>query len=86
MGKIVLEVENSAVEKVMWFLEQLKEVVRVESCESDDHPRADLENDPLAQELKRRVQEIDDGTAVLTPFQEGMDAMMERIRFKHASA
>jgi hypothetical protein len=86
MSKIVLEVQNSAVEKVMWFLEQLKEVVTVESCESDDHPKVDLENDPLARELKKRIQEIDDGNVVLTPYQEGMDTMMERMRLKYASA
>lgn len=86
MSKIVLEVENSALEKVMWFLEQLKEVVTVESCQSSDTQAVDLDNDPIAQELKRRIQEIDNGTAILTPFKEGMDAMMERIRLKHASA
>lgn len=86
MSKIILEVENSAVEKVMWFLEQLKEVVTVESCESNDNRTVDLDNDPLAQELKRRIQEIDDGKAVLTPFKEGMDAMMEKMRIKYASA
>ena len=67
MSKIILEVENSAVEKVMWFLEQLKEVVTVESCQSSDDHMLDLENDPMAQELKRRTQEIDDGTVELIP-------------------
>jgi hypothetical protein len=67
MSKIILEVENSAVEKVMWFLEQLKEVVTVESCQSSDVETVDLENDPIAQELKRRTQEIDDGTVELIP-------------------
>lgn len=67
MSKIILEVENSAVEKVMWFLEQLKEVVTVESCQSSDVQTVDLENDPMAQELKRRSQEIDDGIVELIP-------------------
>lgn len=86
MSKIILEVENSAVEKVMWFLEQLKEVVTVESCQSSDVQTLDLENDPMAQELKRRTQEIDDGTMGTTPYSDGMDSMMERIRIKYASA
>lgn len=73
MSKIILEVENSAVEKVLWFLEQLKEVVTVESCENNDNKTVDLDNDPLAQELKRRIQEIDDGTAELIPHAEVMD-------------
>jgi hypothetical protein len=47
--------------------------------------KIDLENDPLAQELKRRIQEIDEGTMPLTPFKEGMDRMMERMRLKYAS-
>lgn len=67
MSKIILEVENSAVEKVMWFLEQLKEVVTIKSCQSSDEHMVDLENDPMAQELKRRTQEIDDGTVELIP-------------------
>lgn len=48
--------------------------------------RGDLTNDPLAQELQRRIQEIDDGTMKLTPYSEGMDSMMQRIRLKYASA
>lgn len=87
MSKIIIEVENSAVEKVMWFLEQLKEVVTVESCQSDEESqKINLDNDPLAQELQKRIQEIDNGTMPLTPFKEGMDTMMERIRLKYASA
>jgi hypothetical protein len=86
MSKIILEVENSAVEKVMWFLEQLKEVVTIESCQSSDDHMVDLENDPMAQELKRRTQEIDDGTETLTPYSDGMESMMERIRVKYAGA
>ena len=86
MSKIVLEVEDSAVEKVMWFLEQLKDVVTVESKIDQYQQKIDLDNDPLAQELKRRIQEIDDGTMKLTPYKESMDAMMERIRVKYASA
>jgi len=73
MSKIILEVENSAVEKVMWFLEQLKEVVTIESCQSDNNQKIDLDTDSMAQELKRRIQEIDDGTAELIPHAEVMN-------------
>jgi hypothetical protein len=73
MSKIILEVENSAVEKVMWFLEQLKEVVTIESCQIDNNQKIDLDTDLMAQELKRRIQEIDDGTAELIPHAEVMN-------------
>ncbi|MGA9046100.1 hypothetical protein [Sulfuricurvum sp.] len=87
MKTLTLKIEDSAVEKVMWFLEQLKDVVTVEPLKTEEHlQKVDLENDPFAQELKRRIQEIDDGTMPLTPFKEGMDGMMERIRLKYASA
>jgi len=73
MSKIILEVENSAVEKVLWFLEQLKEVVTIESCQSDNNQKIDLDTDSMAQELKRRIQEIDDGTAELIPHADVMN-------------
>ena len=86
MKTLTLKIEDSAVDKVMWVLEHLKDVVKIET----EHTFAkmnesNLNDDPLAQELNRRIQEIDDGTAVLTPFQEGIDAMMERMRLKYAS-
>jgi len=77
MTTLTLKVEDSALENVMWFLEHLKDVVKI------DH--ANIKNDFLTQELQKRIREIDDGTETLTPYDEGMDAMMERIRLKHAS-
>jgi hypothetical protein len=82
MSKIILEVENSAVEKVMWFLEQLKEVVTIESCQSDYNHKIGLDTDPMAQEIKRRIQEIDDGTADLIPHAEVMNKIYAKWESK----
>lgn len=82
MSKIVLEVEDSKLEQLMAIIGAIKSDI-ITSYEV--HP-LDLDNDPMAQELKRRIQEIDDGTMPLTPFQDGMDKMMERMRVKYASA
>lgn len=87
MKTLTLKIEDSAVDKVMWVLEHLKDVVKIETEHTSMKMQAPtLDDDPLAEELKRRIQEIDDGVAVLTPFQEGMDVMMERMRLKYASA
>lgn len=87
MKTLTLKIEDSAVDKVMWFLEHLKDVVKIDTSQAYAHAdERDLENDPLAQELQRRIQEIDDGTMILTPYSDGMDSMMERIRLKYASA
>jgi len=68
-------------------LEQVKDVVKVESVQSSlSSDKIDLRNDPLAQELQKRIKAIDDGTEILTPYKEGMDAMMERIKAKYAIA
>ena len=82
MSKIVIEVEASKLDQLMAIIGAIKSDI-ITSYEV--HP-IDLENDPLAQELRRRVQEIDDGTMQLTPFKEGMDSMMEKMRLKYASA
>ncbi len=87
MKTITIKIEDSAVDKVMWFLEQLKDVVKVETSQINQQSNEiDLQKDPMAQELRRRIEEIDSGTVVLTPYEEGMDAMMERIKAKYASA
>jgi len=64
MTTLTLKVEDSALENVMWFLDHLKDVVKVD--------KTNLHNDPLAQELKKRIKEIDDGTVELTPHAEVM--------------
>lgn len=81
MSKIILEVEDSKLDQLMAIIGAIKNDIitsyEVKPIEEDD---------PMAQELQRRIQEIDDGTMPLTPYQEGMDAMMERMRVKYASA
>jgi hypothetical protein len=73
MKTLTLKIEDSAVDKVMWFLEHLKDVVKIDTShlhkETDE---IDFKNDPLAQELQRRIQEIDDGTVELIPHSEVM--------------
>lgn len=87
MKTVTLKIEDSAVDKVMWFLEQLKDVVKIETPESyKPTSKSNLDDDPLAQELIKRIKEIDDGRMILTPYSDGMDSMMERIRLKYASA
>ena len=87
MQTLTLRIEDSAVDKVMWFLEHLKDVVKIETPQAyRQTDELNLKDDPLAQELQKRIQEIDDGTMILTPYSDGMDSMMERIRLKYASA
>jgi hypothetical protein len=69
MSKIILEVEDSAVEKVLWFLEQLNDVITIDTSMIE----RDLSNDPLALELQKRIQEIDDGAVELIPHSEVMN-------------
>ena len=71
MSKIILEVDDSALDKVMWFLEQLRDVVTIDTSMME----RDFSNDPLALELQRRVKEIDDGTVELMPHSEVMSKM-----------
>ena len=82
MSKIVIEVEDSNLDRLMAIISAIKSDI-ITSYEV--HP-IDLEKDPLAQELRRRIEEIDDGTMQLTPFNEGMDIIMEKMRLKYASA
>lgn len=86
MKIVMLEIEDSKFEQFMTVLNSLKSdlVKSFEVQKQETH--CDLTNDPLAQELQRRIQEIDNGTMKLTPYSEGMDSMMERIRLKYASA
>ncbi|MDP3119292.1 MAG: hypothetical protein Q8N01_02605 [Sulfuricurvum sp.] len=73
MKTLTLKIEDSAVDKVMWFLEHLKDVVTIDTAHVHKHTdEFDLNDDPLAQELKKRIQEIDDGTVELIPHAEVM--------------
>ena len=86
MKTVTLEIEDSKFEQFMTILNSLKSDLVKNFEVQKKESRCDLTNDPLAQELQRRIQEIDDGTMELTPYSEGMDSMMQRIRLKYASA
>lgn len=74
MKTLTLKIEDSAVDKVMWFLEHLKDVVKIETEHTfTKMNESNLNDDPLAQELKRRIGEIDDGTVELIPHAEVMN-------------
>lgn len=79
MKTLTLKIEDAAVDKVMWVLEHLKDVVKIETEHASMRMNEpNLNDDPLAQELKRRIQEIDDGTMPVTPY----DDVMGRIYAK----
>ena len=84
MKTIKLEIEDSAVDKVIWFLEQLKGVVKIETSQTNQHSNEiDLQNDPMAQELQRRIEEIDNGTMELIPHTEVMSRVYEKWEKKY---
>ena len=72
MKTVTLEIEDSKFEQFMTILNSLKSdlVKNFEVQKKESH--RDLTNDPLAQELQRRIQEIDDGTVELIPHAEVM--------------
>ena len=84
MKTITIEIEDSAADKVMWFLEHLKDVVRIETSHSKrKDSEVDLQNDPMAQELQRRIDEIDNGTMELIPHSEVMNRVYEKWEKKY---
>jgi len=42
--------------------------------------------DVFKQELQKRVEAIDSGEEVVTPYMDGMDAMLQRVKEKHANS
>ena len=42
--------------------------------------------DELSIELQKRVDAIDNGTEKLTPYMDGMDDMLQRLKVKHADS
>ncbi len=72
MKTVTLEIEDNKFEQFMTILNSLKSdlVKNFEVQKKESH--CDLTNDPLAQELQRRIQEIDDGTVELIPHAEVM--------------
>jgi hypothetical protein len=84
MKTITLEIEDSKFEQFMTMINLLKSDVVKKFEVQKKESLVDQTNDPMAQELQRRIQEIDDGVVTLTRYNVGMDSMMERIRVKYA--
>jgi len=42
--------------------------------------------DAFKQELQKRVEAIDSGEETVTPYMDGMDAMLQRVKEKHANS
>ena len=72
MRTIMLEIEESYVEKFLHLLEAL--------------PRGmvSLRGDALREELSRRITQIDDNPESVSPYMDGMDAMLDRVKAAHA--
>jgi hypothetical protein len=84
MKTITLEIEDSKFEQFMTMINLLKSDVVKKFEVQKNETLVNQTNDPMAQELQRRIQEIDDGVVTLTRYNVGMDSMMERIRVKYA--
>ena len=51
-----------------------------------DFYKQNRKEDALKIELQKRVEAIDNGTEVLTPYMDGMDEMLQRLKSKHANS
>lgn len=72
MQILTLHVEES-------FVQTLKEFIA-----KFPKDKVSIKEDLLATELKKRIQEIDDGKIEMTPYADGMNEMMDRIKQKYA--
>ena len=45
-----------------------------------------FKKDKLRDELKSRIEAIDNGTEKLTPYLDGMEEMIERVKNRHANS
>lgn len=77
MSKIILEVEDSKLDQLMAIIGAIKNDIitsyEVKSIEDDD---------PMAQELQRRIKEIDDGTVELISHSEVMSRIYAKWKQK----
>ena len=51
-----------------------------------DFYKQNRKEDALKEELQKRVEAIDNGTEVTTPYMDGMDEMLQRLKNKHANS
>jgi len=73
MKTVTLQIEDSKIEQFMTIIHSLKsDLVKNYEVQIQESP-ADLTADPLAQELMKRIQEIDNGTVEPIPHSEVMD-------------
>ncbi len=73
MQTVMLNVSDSVADKLFWLLKHFdKSEVEI------------IHEDKLSIEIANRIDDIESGKAVLSPYDEGMDSMMERIRVKYA--
>ena len=80
MKTVTLEIEDSKFEQFMGMINLLKsDVVKHFEVKKS---AVDLASDPMAQELKRRIQEIDDGTVELIPHAEVMNKIYAKWESK----
>jgi hypothetical protein len=73
MQTVMLNVSDSVADKLFWLLKHFdKSEVEI------------IQEDKLSIEIANRIDDIESGQAILSPYDEGMDSMMERIRVKYA--
>jgi len=72
--QVTLDIRDDFFDKFIHLLDALPSgVVRVK-------------NDPLSEELQKRIEDIDKGKETLTPYLNGMDEMLQRVKSKYADS
>ena len=73
MQVFTLEIEDD-------FIDKFKHIL-------DTFPsgKVSLKKNKLETEIKNRIENIDNGKEILTPYRQGMDEMLNRIQNKHAN-
>ena len=74
MQLITLEIKDDFFEKFLNVLDALP------------HGMVNLRRDKLRKELTKRVEDIDNGTEKVTPYLEGMDDMLQRVKNRYADS
>jgi hypothetical protein len=71
MQTVMLNVSDSVADKLFWLLKHFdKSEVEI------------IHEDKLSIEIANRIADIDNGKAIVTAYEEGMNEMMERIKAK----
>jgi len=72
--QVTLEIKDDFFDKFMYLLEALPFGV------------VKIKNDPLVKELQKRIEDIDKGKETLTPYLDGMNEMLQRVKSKYADS